>query len=513
MKKLFLPLIIATVIFGCLLRLVKIQDWPIGFNQDEASIAYEAYSIANYGIDRNGKQLPVHLISWGSGQNALYAYLAIPFIKIFGNTIFAARLPMALIGCLTMSLFALIIYKSKLNKQQKLLAIFVAAVFPWHAIKSRWGLESNLFPDLIFYAALCFYCFLKTQKKRHLICSAIILGLSTYAYGTSYVYVPVFLVALIAFFSIKKQLKISHSLIFAGTTTAIALPMIAFVIINYFNLPEFKLFGIFTVPRLDYNRFTEITSVNGNFAKNCIKNLITSAKITFFQDDGLPLNRVPHFGIFYFFSLPFIIYGMILSAKNRFANISQKINLSALIAAVIVSAMVDPNINRINILWMPLFFYLCEGLIAATKSNRAIFLALTSSYAISASLLISNYVKDYQNSIASHTYVDARSAILEVNENANKADKIYVDASVNYTLYLYFAEANTNDYYNNREIAEKNVMFQRVLGFNNVKFKKPSVIKQGNIYLLHTNDAAELNHGECEQKDYANYSVINCTNN
>ena len=55
---------------------------------------YEAYSILNYGIDRNGNVLPVFLVSWGSGQNALYTYILIPFIKLLGLSSFSVRLPM-----------------------------------------------------------------------------------------------------------------------------------------------------------------------------------------------------------------------------------------------------------------------------------------------------------------------------------------------------------------------------------------------------------------------------------
>src|SRR5512138_1804117 len=73
------------IALGVVARIVGFGGTPPGLNQDEASIGYESWSLLNYGIDRNGVHWPVHLVSWGSGQNALYAYLAMPFVA-FGLT-------------------------------------------------------------------------------------------------------------------------------------------------------------------------------------------------------------------------------------------------------------------------------------------------------------------------------------------------------------------------------------------------------------------------------------------
>ena len=90
------------LILGFLVRLIAIDKFPVGLNCDEASSTYEAYSILNYGIDRNGNFLPVFLEAWGSGQNALYSYLLIPFVKILGVNIFSTRIPMAIISCISL---------------------------------------------------------------------------------------------------------------------------------------------------------------------------------------------------------------------------------------------------------------------------------------------------------------------------------------------------------------------------------------------------------------------------
>ena len=65
------------MIAACLLRLYKLGDIPYGLQQDEASIGYDAFCLANYGIDRNGYHWPVYPITWGCGGGSpllIYMY-------------------------------------------------------------------------------------------------------------------------------------------------------------------------------------------------------------------------------------------------------------------------------------------------------------------------------------------------------------------------------------------------------------------------------------------------------
>ena len=91
MKKyilLFLILILATV-----LRVWNITSSPSGLNADEAALSYNAYSLMLTGRDEHGHPWPVNLESFGDFKPAGYAYILIPFIKVFGLTEFAVRLP------------------------------------------------------------------------------------------------------------------------------------------------------------------------------------------------------------------------------------------------------------------------------------------------------------------------------------------------------------------------------------------------------------------------------------
>src|SRR5271157_1877248 len=140
--------------FGIFARVWGFGKLPPGLNADEASIGVDAFSLLHYGIDRNGISFPVNFISWGSGQNALYGYLLIPFIAMGGLTPFIVRLPMLITGILTLPL-VFFVAKRMLGNRYGLVAMFLVSISPWHIILSRWGLESNLLPFTFLLGFAC----------------------------------------------------------------------------------------------------------------------------------------------------------------------------------------------------------------------------------------------------------------------------------------------------------------------------------------------------------------------
>lgn len=128
----WLPFVLIFLL-AAVLRLWAFGTVPGGLNQDEASIGYDAWSILHYGIDRNGIRLPVHLIAWGSGQNALYAYLSMPFIAVMGLTVASVRMVNLLFGLASVALVFLILRVRRKIPLRWLLAsvgVFVIVALP-----------------------------------------------------------------------------------------------------------------------------------------------------------------------------------------------------------------------------------------------------------------------------------------------------------------------------------------------------------------------------------------------
>ena len=102
MKKLFFKkdvlFLIAIILFSGFIYFYKIDKIPSGFYVDEASVAYNARSIVETGKDEYGKSFPVILRSYDDYKPALYAYLIIPFMYLFGLNIFSVRIVSAIFG-------------------------------------------------------------------------------------------------------------------------------------------------------------------------------------------------------------------------------------------------------------------------------------------------------------------------------------------------------------------------------------------------------------------------------
>ena len=135
----------ATLILGAVLRLAALGTVPGGLNSDEASSGVEALSILQTGADLWGNRLPVWFPAWGSGMNALYTYIAVPVIWLFGLSTVTLRAVGAVFGILTLPV-AYVATRLHFGRDTALLTTFLLAVLPWHVMASRWALDSNLAP-------------------------------------------------------------------------------------------------------------------------------------------------------------------------------------------------------------------------------------------------------------------------------------------------------------------------------------------------------------------------------
>ena len=88
---------LVAIAVGIFARIFHFGSTPPGLNQDEASVGYDAWSLVHFGTDGDGVPWPVHRISFGSGGNGSYAYMALPFVA-FGLSPLTIRLPMLISG-------------------------------------------------------------------------------------------------------------------------------------------------------------------------------------------------------------------------------------------------------------------------------------------------------------------------------------------------------------------------------------------------------------------------------
>lgn len=181
--RLFFWLIFAVCVLA---RFFKLGEIPLGLNQDEAFSSFEALSLVKNGTDSWGYRYPMYFISWGSGMNALYAYLLGGFFVVFGVNDWVVRLPQAMFGVLSCYVFYRLM-SFLYGKKVGLLGFFVVSIVPWHVMLSRWGLEANIMPA---FMLLGFYFFARGVKKgKYLPLSGLFYGMALYGYATCWIFV------------------------------------------------------------------------------------------------------------------------------------------------------------------------------------------------------------------------------------------------------------------------------------------------------------------------------------
>ncbi len=221
-------LLILALVIGSITRLLWLSRYPVGFTPDEAAFGYNAYSLLLTGRDEWGtswwKLFFTNLRSFGDYKLPLYAFLAVPTVKIFGLTEFAVRLPNAIFSVLAIG--AIYLLANKLFPDQELkiknlklkignIAAAILSVSPWHIQLSRGAFEANL---ATFLLPMGIYFFLES----HPFLSALFFTAAAYSYHSARLIIPFIFVFLFIYFRDKFKLVLIIPLLISimGLTSA-----------------------------------------------------------------------------------------------------------------------------------------------------------------------------------------------------------------------------------------------------------------------------------------------------
>ena len=125
-------------------RLFLLDQVPYGYHVDEAGMAYDAWSLAHFGVDRYLNSFPVYLINYGDGQSALYAYSVAFLLKFFDYSIWIVRLPGVILSSITFFVGYVTLSEILNSKKIGLFFSFLFTILPYFIMQSRFGLDCNL---------------------------------------------------------------------------------------------------------------------------------------------------------------------------------------------------------------------------------------------------------------------------------------------------------------------------------------------------------------------------------
>ena len=425
--------------FGFLL-FFKVTEIPLPYHIDEVSIAYDASAIVKYHCDRFMYRFPVLFKSFGgAGQNALYPYLAVIMIRLFGYSILTVRLPAVLLSLLSALFFSLVIRREYDNKAS-ILSMSFFCILPFSIMHSRWALESYLLFPMLILSCCALYHAIHNGNTVYYVLTGCLFGFTLYSYGVSYMLLPLFLLCILICLLVIKKMTWKNIFAMGIPLFFLALPLILMLAINYGFLDEIQT-RFFSIPKVPEFRGGEVGK------KFILDNLSFSRHNIFFSlfcDDGLVYNVIPKFGTMYYLSIPFIIYGFICCIKKSIQDLRTKqfsFSLMMVVLAFVVYAVslivILPNVNRLNPFYIPLIFFLVTGFYRIILNNKTAGAVAACLYLLCFCFFLYSYFVEFPKELESHQLItpinDLKKALLFAESVSKEDETIYVlDYPYNY---------------------------------------------------------------------------------
>lgn len=484
MKKFYLIFVI--IILAAALRVWQIGQVPPSPDWDEAALGYNAYSIMKTGRDEYGQFLPIVLRSFDDYKPALYTYLAIPSIAIFGLNTFAVRLPSAIFGILTVLATYFLLKELFRNTKLKLeigppagglkleipeVATFLLAISPWHLQFSRVAFESNVG---LAFNVLAVLFFLKGLKKPwFLILSAICASLGLYVYQSEKIFTPLLVLALVLIFR-KELFALSKKYLPTAFLVGfiVAMPLLKYTLTNKSALTRARGVSVFAdqTPFLQRNAQKILRDKAGSdylglildnrrvqYVLAGVNGYLSHFNLNWlFITGDEARHHAPFMGLLYLWELPFLLYGfykfIFSSSADRFEKKTKWLLLSWFLLAPVPASITSGVPHAIRTLnFLPTFqVFTAIGVIYAlvwtTKYQPPIRKFLVTGFLVVIAFNFIYYLDQYfvqQNYFNSRDWqYGYKEAVEEVKNLAPKVDKIivsnkpYLDQS--YMFFLFY---------------------------------------------------------------------------
>jgi hypothetical protein len=501
-------LLLAILAIGVVVRVAARQSVPNGFHNDEASLGWDAYSILKFGIDRHGIAYPAFLIGWGSGMNALAAYLAMPFIAVFGLTEGAVR-AVNLLACLaSLPVFYLLLRRAA-GVPTALFGVFLLAVSPWHIMMSRWALESNLLPGVFLLAV---WLLVKgTERARYFLAAGVCLALCLYAYGTAYFAVPLFAFLASVYLLRARAIAWRAFLLAVALFAVVATPIGAVIWANQQHGDSFRLAGI-GIPRMPtVARYQVVSALFGHHPQGqCWDNLRVLWDLLVRQDDGHIWNAVAGFGILYPFALGLALVGLLadlarFSPKGRFEP--RVLMLLWLVTAFALAAVQRSNINRINLLWLPFIYFAAVGMSTVSR-NRTLAVGLVAVHLALFVTFARDYFGPYRNRTAGVFHPSYGAAIRTATQAVSGKICVTTLPTNSYAYVAFYDRTDPREFARTVVYQHDRAEFLEVESFGRFTFGTQRCPDDTEAWILENDEIGRFRDRAARIETFSMYSVV-----
>ncbi len=510
------------------LHLYQLDAIPYGIHVDEAGAGYDAWCLANFGVDRYSNHLPVYFINFGGGQSVMYGYLCSLLIKITGGdvSVLLIRLPAAIFGVTTV-IFGTLIFKKCIGKKGALIGMALLTICPFFIMNYRFGLDCNLMLPMCTITIYLFMCAVEKQRLLLWVITGVSTGLILYTYALSYIVVPLFLIFTIAYLIYTKKINIKNLFVFFFVVLIMVLPLLLFVYINNFDKDSIIL-PFMTIPRVTKYRNGELAfSISG-----MMENTDRLFECLFFRD-GLVYTAFSKYFTLYIVSIPFVMLGITLAIYKLILSLQKKqYEADSLLSFLFFSILIlgcllrtnGPNTYRLNAIFVSLIYMATLGIIYGYKhmnnwkKGYAVIIAIL--YIGNFLLFCRCYFVNYVPSTypQQHFETSFQEAVDYLNNQGLDGD-IYISLEQQPYIYYYLDNLPTPQENNmKKSLSELRKSYPVVDRYDNVVFCIPDKITAHSSYIVKQTDELNLKKIQDSQIDFneekvGDYFVYYCFNN
>jgi hypothetical protein len=297
----------AIAVLGALVvvrSLVDLSGSPPGLYVDEASIGYNAWTIAHFGVDEHGIHFPLFFEAFGEYKNPIYVYAVAALVRFLPLTVAVERFPAALFGLAVVGFLTAAAWRMTGSRWITLGTLALIGFTPWLVIESRVGFETISWVALLSAALWCLAGRQPTPRRFGI--AGILLAFAIYGYTTARLEVLLIAVALAVAWGLSRT---------PGWWRALVPIAAGYAVLGVYGLlTPGALTGRFTAISI-WSDSAPLSTVVDRFLANYLTYF--SPNFLFTQGDGNPRQNTEVGGMLLWVMAPLLIAGILVCWQRR----------------------------------------------------------------------------------------------------------------------------------------------------------------------------------------------------